>query len=427
LLRVVRFFSEARSFVWMFAVCIVAALLRLYVMAHLGPMLDELKLIQEIIDLRGPLVPVHFYGFGWGENTLLAFLAWPFMRFLHAGGLATIRGLVFTANMVSIILLYRVTLLFFHRRVALVTTVFSALWPWSILVGSVGFNVFILQPFVLGAILLLYRYVRTRRTMLLYGAAAMLAITAYGYELMLVWVPILAILWYFCNRKHVRLSALVGPAFLGVVIAFPIALFHLQAHLNYYFVDHLFFFSYPHLRATRYDGIAITGIYGGASLIGHYLFNYFAHFVFIFLAFSPLYYYASHDVFVAVLNSGAFFITDPLFYLLAPQNGLYFSSLSSLWDPFLILFALYLLTIKKTVFQNRMFFFGWFLLYPLIPSFVNGDYVGYNLTRDIIGLPVLLMLSAFGAVSLLEKAQKEFKEYRERKAAQALLAQVRRG
>jgi len=60
---------------------------------------DELKLAEEFSEISKEYIPVHFYGFGWGENTLLAYLALPVTKIISSAEPGIVfRYLVFLFN-----------------------------------------------------------------------------------------------------------------------------------------------------------------------------------------------------------------------------------------------------------------------------------------------------------------------------------------
>lgn len=382
----------------LFFVCIVliAALLRLIVLTNLGSLADEQKLIEELLQLDWTQIPVHFYGYGWGENVVLAFLAWPFVVLYSTPPLLTLRLIVLFANLLSMILLYELAQIFFNRSIAMIALVFAALWPWHIIAGSVGFNVFLLPAFLLGAMFFALHGQLSKKSWPSYVAAILLGVSLYTYAAAFTWVPILLIAYYISFRTKLRMHHLLALCVL-IVISIPIALFHLKSQFGWPPINQFSFMHYPPIPETRFNNISVVTLWDSPVLAAtNYLGNYLLHYVFLYLAYNPFYATVGNHVFYGLMYSGLGFLTDPYFYEWAPRNGLYVTSLAFLWDPFLIVAGLYALIRRRIRTLYRSFILVWLALYPIGPSFINGDSIGYTTTRDIFGMPVLILLSACG-------------------------------
>lgn len=384
----------------------VAAVLRLIVLLQLPPLKDELILAAEAKNLLWYPLPVHFVGFGFGENVLLAFVSWPLTHLAHIGFITALRAIVFAANLLGLSLLYALARRMFNANIAMLTLAFAAIWPWHILAGSIGFNVFLTLPLFLGAFLLLMDGIERRSSWRLYLAATVLAVSCYAYELALVWSGLVFLLIAIHYAKKIHFSSIVGPLVLFGVLAFPIIFFHTQSHLGIHLTDRFLFFSYPELTTPRLGHIAITRLYHGPALIGHLFLNYVTHFVFIFLSFQP-HYYSDYSGIATLMqsfiaHSGISFLWSTAFYYLTPIHGLYFTAIANPWDVLFVSVGIAALLWSKRSFPYRRMLIAWLFLYPIAPSFINADYVGFTVTRDLFGMPLLIMLSAFGATWIYE-------------------------
>ncbi len=390
-------YVQKRKVLFFVIVLLIAAVLRLIVISGLGSLSDERKLIDEIMRLDWGQIPVHFYGHGWGENVVLGFMAWPFIMLGGTHALLTIRIIVLFANLLSIVLLYRIAAVLFNASIATIAFVFAALWPWNIIAGSIGFNVFLLPTLLLGAILFMLQSARVKKPWMLYVAASLLAVSLYTYAAAFIWVPLIIVASVISFKEKFLTKHHLLSLCLLIALGLPIAFFHLKSQFGWPPINNFLFLHYPPITQTRFNNISIVTLWHSPTAVSiNYVMNYFLHYLFPYLAYNPFYAAVTDQNIYGFIHSGLGFLQDPLFYAWAPRNGLYLTSLAFLWDPILIVAGLYALVRRRMRPPYRSFVLLWLVLYPLGPSFINGDYVGFTTTRDIFGMPVLILLSACG-------------------------------
>lgn len=378
-------------------ILVIACAVRLYLMLHLTPFMDELQLATEMRNLTWHSIPAHFKGFGWGENIALALLAWPLHQFLNVHEFIALRGIILCANLLSLALLYVIVKKLWGVGVAIVAGACFALWPWSMLAGSIGFNVFLLPLWALSLLVALHRHAETGHLRYWYTALLCIVLCLYTYAASFLWLPLLALAWRF----SFGLPRLRAPHYAGIIIAaivaLPITLFHVQSLLGYQVFDRIGFIVFPELVKTRFENISFVANSAPWEIVTKYLFNYATHFMYVFLSFNPV--YIAHGLGAAFTHVGLSFLWDPVFFGNSPTAGLYNNALALPWDPLFILIGIWVAWTQRARPHTR-FLLWWLILYPLASSFIHGDYVGFTLTRDMLGMPLLIVLSALGAVRL---------------------------
>lgn len=386
------FRSEYALWLWLGSWLVVAAVIRLTVIFILPPTLDEIMLAQETLEFSWSSLPVQFISFGWGDNIFLSVIARPLIDWFGLTASLALRFVVLAANITFITALFYLAKRLFGRLTAALAVMFAALWPWSILAGSVGFNAFAFPGLMSLALLALVVYIDRPRVILLFAVAGSLAVSLYTYNLSLVWVASFLLLTLAVYGRKMWQRPAIGPLAAFSLIAAPITVFFTDQVFGWWPWSGFAWFTFPLLRSNRFFHISIISIYHGWSLLGHYVLNYFLHFIYLFLS------YTVHD------GVGFYFINvffDRRFLLLARENGLVFTPLAFIWDVVFVVIGILWLVRQRKVSPHYRWLLGWLLIYPLGPSLINGDFVGFTTTRDIAGLPLLLLLSALGASTLV--------------------------
>ncbi len=342
---------------------------RIVLSSHIPLNVDESMVLHEVQLMHG--LPVHFIGYGWGENVLLAYLALPFIR-SGLDPLAVLRCIVCIASIVTLLLTAHIARRWFGDWVGVATFFIGALWPWSVASGSVAFNVFLTVPMLLGAGLLFEYYIRSKKIAAAIGSGALIGFATYGYAMVFIWGLFFFGACFYVACKKNLLPGWWWMAGVCCIIAFPMLLFYAKNSFGASIPEALGPLQFPTLTASRFGNIIVGG--GFLQKAGSYVWNYFSHFNFF------------------LLSVGLF-------------SHRYSSYFSYGWDPFLIYLALWQLLSTKKMPAIMAF---WLCTYPLASSITRVDGI-FALTRDVIGMPVLIMLSAYGAVFLIRAMSKFFK------------------
>lgn len=379
-------------------------LLRIISANVLQPHVDEMKLLDEIRNLHWYPLPVHFYGFGWGEHVPLALIAWPFITWLRLPGVAVLRCIVFIANYISLGLLFLLARRWFGPIIAAVTICIASIWPWNIITGTIGFNAFLTPQLFLGAMLSFEKYRAQQKNSLLVIAALLFSAMCYLYAASFLWIPTIIFLYWLAYPKVFTLKKILMMALMCLVLAWPIALVHIQSQFNLQLPTQIGPLGFPHLDQSRFSNASLGFFYHTpATLIGHYVLNYISHFAFIFLVFSPAYSLIGRGVMPGLYLNPMSFILSLFHNHVSTDTPLFDSTLAFVWDVFLIPLGIYALIRSKQSKELKRFFIAWLVLYPAGPSLVNADFVGYTITRDLFGLPLLMMFAAYGLVFGIKK------------------------
>jgi len=363
--------------------------MRFFIIVMMPAMMDEQQLIKEMAMITFQNIPLHFLGFGWGENVVLAYLALPVVRILHADALLTLRFVALMSNLVTLFITYALAKVLFNKRVAFLAVVIGLLMPWSVISGSIAFNVFIALTFLYaGALLLISNRFGPKST---YVAAAFFAIACYAYAASFFWIAVLlvGVLLYRGRKEFYRNK--IGPLALFVLLVIPILFIHVRPMLPLQNISRISVFSFPVLTDSRIYYLASANQADEISPASRYLINYASHFNFVYL---------SASIINGVVINPYRFLADPVFYHHTARYGIVYNNLGSLFDVFLIVAGLYYLLRSTEARSARRFIFVVLLLYPLGSSFYPSDYIGFTTTRDIVVLPVFLIIEAYAFVMI---------------------------
>lgn len=345
----------------------IAILIRLIVIKFYPAHVDESNLIEEMLRINWHALPVHFIGSGGGENVLLAFLGWPLVFKFGLQPLMAIRLVTLVSNTFLLYWIYLVAFRFFDRRTALVALIFAAIWPWSIIAGSIAFNAFLAVTLITWGAYLLIVSIEKNRHCLSFFAALLFAAGCYAYILSFIWILTILIVWLLrykrrCLAIHYGISIL-----LLALLIMPIVLFYISLQFPWITLNHFLWFKFPTLKINRitYESVIHASSLGSGLL--WYLLNHLMHFYFVLLAWTPS-------------------KTMPFMWMY----------LAYIWDALFIYVAVYNL-IKK--WRSHSWLILSLLLFPIGSSLTMND-IGYLETRDIVGLPILILLSAYGCIYL---------------------------
>lgn len=325
--------------------------------------LDEAMLAKELAAINLRYLPVHFVGFGWGENVMLAYLTYPGMKlFSGVDSVLLLRLLAFAAYGVFAVVLYLLAREMFGPSVAAISLLFAAISPWGFRASTVAFNAHLIPLLLTGAALCWVQGYRRRRTIFFSISSLLFGLSLYTYASSFVVVPLLALLLWWCYRP--RLAATVTAAGIFGVLSLPIALFYLKNELHFLDLERFLGLTLPTIAPTRFDGVSIFALYDGFRVAGQYAFNYLIHFTLLGLVFDA-------------------------------RMRLRWFAFTYWWDIAFLIIGAAVVFNKSFSHPPSRFLLLWLLLGPLASSFVDST-LGYSATRDIHLLPGILLLSAIG-------------------------------
>lgn len=385
---------------------VIALLLRLWMLVKLPMLDDEAQLLFELAQISRSYLPVHFVGFGWGENVTLAYLALPLVRYMHIDPLLAIRGVVLLFQTCGYYFLYRLSTRWFTRPIALIAVINAAIWPWSIGASVIGFNAFLLPCMFLGLLLMLEQHRARSENRFIIATGFLGAVMMYTYGAAIAWVPMALLGYWWAFREHVSIRSMVGILACMGFLVLPLGIMHLQSQMQQPIVSHIGNIIIPQLTASRFDFVNVFMLYPSfLGKMGHYVLNYLLHFVTILLIYNPYSVLAANHATLGIS-------LRPLAYVFQLSTGKPFTGIQLLnttlaypWDVVFILVGM--LTLHNFVIDRgvRRFLYFWLFAWPLAPSLSNGDFLGYTVTRDIFGLPLLMTLSAVGCYAILSRLQ----------------------
>src|SRR5512136_74347 len=148
---------------WMVALLVAATFLRLVAWQFAPPGLryDEMTVVYEADEIRAGARPLYMDGSA--EEALYHYLFAAAQDFI-APHLFTLRWLSAACGLVGIAALYTLGRLMFNRRIGLLAAAIATVAFWSLLYSRLGLRIIALTPFVLLALIFLWRgFTRSRR------------------------------------------------------------------------------------------------------------------------------------------------------------------------------------------------------------------------------------------------------------------------
>ncbi|MBU1164511.1 glycosyltransferase family 39 protein [Patescibacteria group bacterium] len=355
-------------------ILVLGILVRIYFIISIDFEVDEYQLVQGVKSITLQNVPVHFYGFGWGENTTLAYLALPFIKiFSNLHPIVIFRVLILLANLLFVFVLFHFVKLLFNQEVAVIAAAFALINPWSIRTSVIGFNAYLLPLIYTAAILFILLGINNKKVVYYIISFLLLALSFYTYAVSFMFVPLLIAIICFIYHKQINKRFFSAGIAVMFLFSLPIVLFYLKNQFNILGFDKFLFFDLPSLSHTRFSGVSVLNIYEGMMIPINYSLNYLLHFNIL---------------------------------TLLTRGGNYFYGLVYFWDVFFILIAIFSMLSDKLK-SSYKFLILWFVLGAAIPSFVDA-HLGYSPTRDVILMPVLIIFSAYG-FDIIIKNIKELK------------------
>jgi len=317
--------------------------------------------------------PVHFSGFGWGENTTLAYILIPLVKLVGLQQIWPYRLFMVLLHLIFILFGYLLAKELFGSKIALLSSLFLALSPWDMVLSRLLFNVSLLPLLYMAGLYFLLKGIRHGRKWGFLWAGLIFSLSFYTYALSFLWVPLLLIILLIVFGNEInKLRKLDYLVFLVplCILSLPIILFHLKTQTG--ILPNLTSWlnlSWPPLTVTRFNQVSFLGFAAYLWPI-YFLRNYFLHFSPIFLLSN-----ATLSIFPKALGITCLFSF-----------------------PFLI-FGL-LAAIAKFRQQNYKLILIWLLLAP-IPVAFTMESLPHPL-RFINAMPVLEILMAIGFYPLYQ-------------------------
>ncbi len=371
--------------------------IRLWIITQVPALDDELELIKEASRIHLSYLPVQFVGFGWGENVTLAYLALPLIRWCKVQPLIAIRMIVLLAQVCGWWLLSILLARWVNRTVACIAVINSLIWPWSVMASSIGFNAFLAPALCLGTLVLLEQHRAHPKDWQIICVGILCALMLYTYGASVLWVPLMLLGYWWSFRKQISIRSVFGIIGCAALLAVPIVLVYVQSQEHILLLSHMGALVMPQLTKSRFDYLSVFTLYHTMhERIGYYLLNYFLHFITLFLTYNPAAAVSSAQAFLGLSFTPFAYLFQSHPGTLSPGVWLNNTTLAYPWDVLFVLIGIIMLRQYVGDTGVRRFLYFWVFAWPLGPSFIHADYIGYTITRDIFGLPILMTLSAIG-------------------------------
>ena len=380
-------------------IVLVAIVLRFYLLGKVpaSPDWDEASLGYNAYSLLltghdeyAKFLPPVIESFGDFKPALYAYLAIPSIAIFGLDVFAVrFPGAVF--GVVGVVATYYlVEELFKKKKIALLSSFFLAISPWSLQFSRVAFEAAVGDTFVILTVLFFLKGLK--RTWLLYLSVIFAALNLYTYQSEKVFSPLIFLLMIIVFYKPLLQKSkvvLVTLFFLGIIVASPMAIYTLT-NSN----------SLERLTATD-----IFATYSPSPKPPTWLLNL--------TPIENLQDKQRHDILGLILDNRKVILTEQIMsnYLMhfnpnwllmpdntaprhhAPQMGLIY-----IWDFLFLLVGIYTLIFSKFENRTKILVFGWFLLSPL-PASVTIDVP--HAVRTLNFLPTFQIYTALGLLSVI--------------------------
>jgi 4-amino-4-deoxy-L-arabinose transferase-like glycosyltransferase len=356
----------------LFIALIAGLAVRIILLINEPVQVDENMLAHEIhrvLNHPREALPVHFKGFGWGENTLLAYISLPLIIIQAWPDYYSFRIINLIAGLLFLLVTWHFIKKLFNPTLASITALILIIWPWSIKLSTIGYNACLLPLLYTLGLYLFFLALEKKKWLFYFLATASWALSFYAYALSFLWLPLLIIILSIIYHRQINWPVWLTSWITMIIIILPIVLFYAKNELALNLPGQIWFFSLPKLTITRFHDLSIFKAYHGLWMPLNFIFNYLLHF-----ALPALIYLPSHPSW---------------FYLTYP------------WDIILIIFG-FLTIWKNRRLANYKFLLAWLLIGFIPPSFVTTE-ISYHYLRDIHLLPLLALMSAMGIIFLKEK------------------------
>jgi len=252
---------------------------RIYLISTLDFNPDEKILAIEISKVSWTNIPVHFFGYGWGENVGLGYLSLPIIKiFPQASPIIIFRSVNLLFNLLFIFFIYLLSKELFNKKIASIAALFTVINPWSIYTAVFAFNAYLLPFIYICSIYLFLLGIKTKKILFYLMAFVLFSFSFYTYSASFIYTPLILILITFVYYKKINKKYFfIGTAMLSL-LALPIFLFYLKNQFGLFGADRFLFFSLPQLVVTRFSNISIFSSYEGFGIVLNYALDYLLHF-----------------------------------------------------------------------------------------------------------------------------------------------------
>ena len=326
---------------------------------------DAFALLQNGTDRWGNPFPVYFPGWGSGQNVLQAYLSIPFIK-LFGLSIFSIRLVPVILGTCSVYLLYVVVKKIYNTNTALLASFLLASLPWSVMASRWSMESNILPFFfLLGVWALVFSYDSPRRRLWMPFSLIPMALAFYAYGTSIVPIPIFLFLFLLFNYKTIfkEKVGFILSVLVFLLIAAPFLLYVVEndiVHRALPFLAHLPI-TIPYLSTNRLDQVN-EGL--------------------------------SHS---EILRENMRFVVSGFSDKWLFQSIPWISPLGWLVPPFSILGVYY--SLRRQPLARNAFVFWLVATLPIFVLFL------LNVVRsNVIYIP-LIMLAAYGIVSLIESIQ----------------------
>lgn len=382
-----------KIFVALFAfIVLVGAFLRLYRLSEVpfGFHIDEASLGYNAYSLlltgkddSGNSFPLYIDMFGDQRPTGYHYLAIPSVKVFGLSEFSTrLPGAVFGTGLIFAVFFLALAL-FKNKYIALLSSTFIAISPWSIVLSRASAEAVVALFFIMLGFGLTLFSIQKRKTIFLTAGCLSLIISFFFYHTPRVFVPLLFfffIIFSFKLFKKEMLKALL-ISFLAVSLSAILLVFSVPGGTGRF--NQVNIFSHPETFAVLTEQTKEDAFENVGALTARIFHNKFINysrtfFLNYFEYFKPNFLFTKGGL--------------PIWYQVPGMGLLYIVEL-----PLILLGLFYLL--KKNSLETR-FIFLWIILSPVVSSITFDDVP--NINRAIVLFPALEIVSAFGVYNFLK-------------------------
>ena len=222
---------------------------------------EAFSILNYGIDRNGNKNPAFLISWGSGQNSLLTYLAIPFVKILGLSVLA-IRLPMAILGCISLIIIYLLLKRISNKKIAIIGLAFFAICPWHIMKTRWGLESNLFPDLIFIFIYLMIKGLQDKNKILYYLSFCIAGITAYAYSTSYLFLPLflIPILIILVNKKEIELKQAVLSIIIVAIISLPIILFVIINTFNLEQIN-LPFLTIPVLKENRYK--IITSIFSG--------------------------------------------------------------------------------------------------------------------------------------------------------------------
>lgn len=221
------------------------------------------------VDRNGKSMPVFLISWGSGQNALYSYMLIPFVK-LFGLNVVTTRLPMAILGCISLIVMYKLLMLFKNKKLAIIGFAFFAICPWHIMKSRWGLESNIFPDLVLIGTYFIMLSIEKKKKWLNYLGFAILGISSYAYSTSYFFLPffVIPLLIYLVVKKELKWwEALISICITGI-IALPIMLYVLINTFNLPEIK-LGVFTIPRLTTNRMK--QLSSVFSGNPIIGSML------------------------------------------------------------------------------------------------------------------------------------------------------------